>query len=575
MVQDAGGALALSRKTSRDDLADVAAFDAALAQTADEADLSMSSADLGGAGTSATAGGDGAASCLSQLLVQDFAPKASSLAAGDRLVSRIAVAWLDATAAPASVSVQAGQSDAPTLASTALTTASTTAEAQAPATPLATASAVSPALLAGAVGQGKAAATAQPTQAPANAAIAAQPASPVPAVDAPAKISATTSRQDPVAQLNPPRPQSDIFDAAIAPAQAPANGTDARDSDLGSDASAPPSSAPDPSATVAISTPVQVPDPTVVAAQPVFTPPQAAAQIAQAFASPAPAASLASAPATTSASDSVARIGAALSSAARTRADATPAAQEPETTSVHVVAQQSWLPPVDPRLSGGAPSHSYSGKNSGSAPGENAPNEKGQGAEPLLSFAQAAPANLTTAAPPSSASGAGPVQASASSASTQLRDLPSAPTPAVRRDLEITLTPQDLGGLQVKLKSSGDRLELSFVADRGETARMISDKSAALESQLHDAGIGLGGVAISSSAAGMSGDAPSGGAQGGQEPSAQTSGSSFGAAGGQEEPETTRQRRNFSGREPQDSTNEPSEVSRDARGSVGARGLYL
>ena len=47
------------------------------------------------------------------------------------------------------------------------------------------------------------------------------------------------------------------------------------------------------------------------------------------------------------------------------------------------------------------------------------------------------------------------------------------------------------------MKSAGDRLELAFVADRGETARLISDKSAALTSQLHDAGIGLGGIDIS------------------------------------------------------------------------------
>jgi flagellar hook-length control protein FliK len=270
----------------------------------------------------------------------------------------------------------------------------------------------------------------------------------------------------------------------------------------------------------------------------------------------------------------VARIGAALSSPARTRADQTPAEQQPETTSVHVVSQQSWLPPVDPRLSGGSQSHPSSGENPGSAPGENAPGEKGQGAEPLPSFAQTAPANFSAAALPSAPSGG--VQASASSASTQLRDLPSAPTPAVRRDLEITLTPQDLGGLQVKLKSAGDRLELSFVAERGETARMISDKSAALENQLHDAGLGLGGVAISSSAAGsMTGDAPSGGGPSGQGPSAQTSGSAFGAAGGQGESESTRHRQNSSGRQSQDKVNEPSDASRDPRGSAGDRGLYL
>ncbi len=53
-------------------------------------------------------------------------------------------------------------------------------------------------------------------------------------------------------------------------------------------------------------------------------------------------------------------------------------------------------------------------------------------------------------------------------------------------------------------------LELAFVADRGETARLISDKSAALTSQLHGAGIGLGGIDITSAPSGQagSGDAP-------------------------------------------------------------------
>ncbi len=503
MVQDAGGALALSRKTSRDDLADVAAFDAALAQTADEADLSMPSADLGGAGTSATAGGDGAASCLSQLLVQDFAPKASSLAAGDRLVSRIAVAWLDATAAPASVSVQAGQSDAPTLASTALTTASTAAEAQAPATPPATASAASPALLALAAGQGSAAASAQPTQAPANAAIAAQPASPVPAVDAPAKISATTSRQDPVAQLNPPRPQSDIFDAAIAPAQAPANGTDARDSDLGSDASAPrlrPRTLPPPwrfRRRFRFPTPLswrpsrcsrrRRPRRKSHKRSPRLRPPRRSPARPPRLRRPIP----------------------WPASAPPCRAPPGPGrTRRPRRRSPRRRRSTWWRSKAGCLRSipgsAAAPSRIHIPART-PAPRRVKTRPMKRGRAPSRSCPSRRPRRRISprrrrrrplrARVPASAS-------SASSASTQLRDLPSAPTPAVRRDLEITLTPQDLGGLQVKLKSSGDRLELSFVADRGETARMISDKSAALESQLHDAGIGLGGVAISSSAAG-------------------------------------------------------------------------
>jgi hypothetical protein len=112
------------------------------------------------------------------------------------------------------------------------------------------------------------------------------------------------------------------------------------------------------------------------------------------------------------------------------------------------------------------------------------------------------------------------------------------------------------------MKSAGDRLELAFVADRGETARLISDKSAALTSQLQDAGIGLGGLDINSSASsqGASGDAPTGG---GRPPN---------SSGGDSNPASQRQQ--TSGRDRQDRNNETSDQTGDAP-SRGQRGFYL
>ncbi len=112
------------------------------------------------------------------------------------------------------------------------------------------------------------------------------------------------------------------------------------------------------------------------------------------------------------------------------------------------------------------------------------------------------------------------------------------------------------------MKSAGDRLELAFVADRGETARLISDKSAALTSQLHDAGIGLGGIDISSATSGQgaSGDAPTGG---GRQPN---------PSGGDSNPAPQRQQ--TSGRDRQDGDNEIDDQTGDAP-SRGQRGFYL
>ena len=596
MTQDAGGALALSRKASRDDFSDFSAFDAALAQSADDAQADAgaalgaaadptapSTADASGKATLTTAGGDVAPSSSAR---SQFAwtPRTWT-PAGDRLASRMAAARLDATTSD------------PATASSTLASAGVDHGRRANAlhrqrdrrllSPRQTPS--SPQRRAG--GQDEAAPALQTTQSTLPpAALTAQAGSAAPATAASAKTSPVTSRQDPVSTIDARTSQAAAAPAAepvAASARRTARAADARDSDAGLDAPAATNS-PDPvqsSAAAATPTPFRPLIRPIAAVPAVFR--AAAARGAN----------------RTGARLTVRRHVGAVSPARRRRhrrrclipwpASAPPCrvprragrpkprrAPEPEagTTSVHVVSQQSWLPPVDPNFSGGAQSHQSPGKDSGSAPDEKA--QTVQGGEPVPSFAQAASVNFAAASLPTSAPVSSAAQASASAASTQLRqDMPSAPTPAVRRDLEITLAPQELGGLQVRLKSSGDRLELSFVADRGETARMISDRSAALESQLHHAGIGLGGVAISASAAGgMSGDAQSNAAQGGQGSQAQsapTSGSSSGAAGGQGESKSTRQRQNSSGRQPQDAANEPSDVSREPRGSVGDRGLYL
>jgi hypothetical protein len=340
-------------------------------------------------------------------------------------------------------------------------------------------------------------------------------------------------------------------------------------------------------------------------------------QIGQAFAPP-PAVTAPAATASAPGADSVARIGAALSIPASERAIPATALSSPgaalafpaaalanptkaqppgpaadpekdaKTVSVHVVSQQSWLPPVESALGGGgSDSNRNPTKNGGTESGAKIAAAVQSDARQEASFAapQSAQPNFAAA----QATLAGPAPAYVSVASTNgsaataslHQEVPSTPTPVLRRDLEITLTPQDLGGLQVKMKSAGDRLELAFVSDRGETARMISDKSAALESQLNGAGLGLGGVAISSSVAGgMHGDANAGGSQGGgaaPQHSSQSPGSPSGSAAGQSDSqsETTRQRQNFSGRARQDENHEQGESSRDARGAAGDRGLYL
>jgi flagellar hook-length control protein FliK len=156
---------------------------------------------------------------------------------------------------------------------------------------------------------------------------------------------------------------------------------------------------------------------------------------------------------------------------------------------------------------------------------------------------------------------AAPGAASASSA-------PPASASAPRRDVELTLEPKDLGGLAVRMRSTGDRLEIVFVADRSDTARLIDDKSAGLASQLRGAGLGSGGVDISVAAKPTT--TPSGGL-------ATAGGQSFGAsqsgAGGQQ---GAAQPRSGPMRQSREGSNEKlGGAADDSHSARDDRGLYL
>ena len=312
--------------------------------------------------------------------------------------------------------------------------------------------------------------------------------------------------------------------------------------------------------------------------------------------------------------DPVARIGAALASArspgafsgatSKAAAKATPAgapATAPDadvalatpeegvttpvqyvTTSVHVVAQQTWLQPVSAAYSPGLSRVAAADRDALdalAAPARSAP------AEPTAAKAApdarlldarladapspdgASPAALSTALP--TPAGAAPSRATIASAAAPASGA-AAPGPAPtglsatpRRDLEITLEPKDLGGLAVRMKSAGDRLEIAFVADKGETARMIADKSGLLESQLHGAGVGLGGIDISASSAGAGGDPAGAGA--GRQPSSSPSGGQAGE---------TPQQQGAPGRNRQEKNHDASEKTGELRPGAD-RGLYL
>jgi len=596
LTQGPEGALTPSRRPSRDNSSAFEAFGAALAQSEDAPGEGDPRSDAAARDSDATASGAATAK------LADTAANPLLSRSGDRLASRMAASWLAVSgqessrqnaSSPLTSSPITSRQDSSTSASTPVWTfgmaadssngassdasvAAAASQSASPRDPLA-------ALLASPAGQSVDGAAPQPQPAQTTAA---SPAS-VP-TDPRVRDAAPTAPADGARQaenaagasigrfLDASRPQSRVVSAEAPSARRTTQSDDG-------DAAAP--------ATAALPNGMGLPDQLLLAAQ--------GAAMTKTAASPASAAptrsadasdSAASSAASSATAEAVARIGAALTAPAQPRANQPAAVErEPQTVSVHVVSQQSWLPPVDPNLSGGSQPQPQSFRESG-AQSQKSSDGAAKGEAPALDSptpASSQPASLSSFAALTSGFGASAAsapstgihaaEAPGAAASARL-DLPAAPAPTLRRDLEITMTPQDLGGLQVKLKSAGDRLELAFVADRGETARMISDKTAALETQLTSAGLGLGGVAISASAAGDMSGAQTGG-QGGQ--GSHTPSQAFGSAqdqnGGQSggDSESTRQGRNFAGRERQDERNERGDVSRDARGPSGDRGLYL
>jgi flagellar hook-length control protein FliK len=252
-------------------------------------------------------------------------------------------------------------------------------------------------------------------------------------------------------------------------------------------------------------------------------------------------------------------------------------ASEGKTLSVHVVAQQAWLQPVSPVFSPGLRRQAAAdraaletpqaaGKIENTARGNVEVTDKDAPPAVATKFPGPSANPAPEKTPPSSSAPCSPSGGNFASDRSEPPKPAAAVAPpsdeprpnlaaAPKKNLEITLAPKELGGLEVRMKSAGDRLELGFVADRGETARLISDRSATLTSQLQGAGIGLGGIDISSAAAGQgaSGDAPT---------------------GGDRDSNPAPQRQHTSGRDRQDGNNEIDDQTGDAP-SRGRRGFYL
>ena len=301
--------------------------------------------------------------------------------------------------------------------------------------------------------------------------------------------------------------------------------------------------------------------------------------------------------------DSVARIGAALAAAgsrispsattdkvSSDSASVTGGSDSSSLTAVHVVAQGTWHQPVSPLFSPGLNRAAAADRAALGALRSESKAEDSASPEATASVtAMGGAANLEPQAsqlPTSTGVAAFGATTIASNGDRGVQKGAAAPAAAApetstanpmaaapRRDLEITLSPKDLGDLAVRLKSSGDRLDISVMAERGETARMISDRSSSLAGQLQGAGIGLGGIDISAaakqvpSAADLAGSSNTGASAGGG--NANTGGNSQAATQG----------RDFAGRNTQDQGRETSDrtsdKTSDPRLSGGDRGLYL
>ena len=192
----------------------------------------------------------------------------------------------------------------------------------------------------------------------------------------------------------------------------------------------------------------------------------------------------------------------AASAASEASADMPAVATDAEgaSTQVHVVDLKSWLPPAAPEESGASAEYfrttTATAQLASKGPASPAPAPPAPPAPSAANQPRAEASPVLSSALPLQSVAAKTAQIGAAALAAP-SPAPTANPSAPRRDLEITLEPQSLGGIAVRMKSAGDRLEIAFVADKGETARMIDDKSASLASQLRDAGLGLGGVDIS------------------------------------------------------------------------------
>lgn len=185
---------------------------------------------------------------------------------------------------------------------------------------------------------------------------------------------------------------------------------------------------------------------------------------------------------------------------ARARDSADPAlslstAREDVTTRISVTSQRTWLEPVRPDFVA-TPQQAEARSGAEAPAATEAAQTVAQPGEEL------APGDTAALMPQSRAENNFAVPASGEGRPVDKTTAAADPAPApraatLRRDLDVTLEPRDLGGLALRLKSVGDRLEIAFVADKGDTAQLIGDGSATLASQLRVAGLGLGGVAIS------------------------------------------------------------------------------
>jgi hypothetical protein len=232
-------------------------------------------------------------------------------------------------------------------------------------------------------------------------------------------------------------------------------------------------------------------------------------------------------------------------------------------TSVHVVDLKTWLPPVQTHLPSAIDERSAPEAKIAIRPISGADETEGVqkpadrpmqnfpiAADALVKAGGAEPAPKASAAPPTS-----PVAATLAQAAPAMR--------APRRDLEVTLEPQGLGGLSVRLKSMEDRLDVAFIADKRVTAQMIGDGSRALEAQLRGAGLGPAGVDISVAAnSGARASIDSG----------MTGANSFTASRDDGSPAPRHQE--FTERHQEDAKDETGDQAQDSR-ARGHRGLYL